>query len=306
MKEKASGLWKHKKKLVRVVSLAAMLVLVVCMLAGCASSTPSGPNGEPNGLWEWFCQFMAKCVEFCYGPVKDWGMAIIIFTVIFRILIAPLMHKQAKSSYQMQKIQPMIQEIQAKYADDQPRQQAEMQKLYADAKYNPLAGCVPMLLQMPIFIALFTALRNIDSYITGVDKFTWYNIVPDLLQSPAGAFEEGFGAFLPYLILMIVFAGATFLPMLLQQINNKASQQRTQMIIMSAFMMLMMLWVSWGSPAGVLLYWGLSSVLGILQTQLTTHYLKKKDEEAEIAKANEPVKVEVTRKVQKKRPRKKR
>ena len=103
-------------------------------------------------MWDVFKDWIFNVIQFFYDFCGDWGLAIIIVTIIFRILVAPLMHKQAKSNFQMQKIQPQIQKIQEKYASDQPRMQQEMQRLYAEAKFNPLAGCLPMLLQMPIFI----------------------------------------------------------------------------------------------------------------------------------------------------------
>ena len=109
-------------------------------------------------MWEVFKNWIFDIIQFFFGFCQDWGLAIIIVTIIFRVLISPLMHKQTKSSYQMQKVQPLMQEIQTKYANDPQRMQEEMQKLYADAKFNPLAGCLPMLLQMPIFIALFQVL----------------------------------------------------------------------------------------------------------------------------------------------------
>lgn len=70
------------------------------------------------------------------------------------------MHKQAKSNYAMQKVQPKIQALKDRFPDDPTRQSQEMQKIYAEMKFNPLAGCLPMLLQMPIFIALFQVLRE--------------------------------------------------------------------------------------------------------------------------------------------------
>ena len=109
-------------------------------------------------MWEWFKDFIFDVISFFYNLCGDWGMAIIIVTIIFRIIVSPLMHKQAKSNYQMQKIQPQIAKIQEKYADDRIKLGEETQKLYAEAKFNPLAGCLPMLLQMPIFIALFQVL----------------------------------------------------------------------------------------------------------------------------------------------------
>lgn len=88
-------------------------------------------------MWDVFKNWIFDVIQFFYSFCQDWGLAIIIVTVIFRIIISPLMHKQTKSSYQMQKVQPRMQEIQQKYADDPTRMQEEMQKLYADAKFNP-------------------------------------------------------------------------------------------------------------------------------------------------------------------------
>ena len=100
-------------------------------------------------MWEVFKGWIFDIIQFFYNMCGDWGMAIIIVTVIFRIIISPLMHKQSKSSYQMQKVQPLMQEIQTKYANDPQRMQEEMQKLYAEVKFNPLAGCLPMLRAVP-------------------------------------------------------------------------------------------------------------------------------------------------------------
>ena len=299
----AFNLRKFKKKHLKIAVIAAVVVLSALVLGGCASE-PSG-NGEPNGLWELFCQFLASIVEAFYQPVHDWGLAIILITIVFRLIISPLAIGQTKSSYQMQKLQPQIKVIQERFADDPTRQNEELQKLYAGAKYNPLAGCVPMLLQMPIFIALFTVLRNISSYITSSTTFSFYNIVPDLLLTPSDTFGQGFIVFLPYLILMLVFALVTFLPMVLQQLGSD-SPQKNQMLIMAAVMSLMMLWISWSSPAGVLLFWGTSSIIAVVQQQVVMHSLKKKDEQAEEEIAERQVVVDVERKVKKKRPSKKR
>lgn len=230
-------------------------------------------------------------------------MAIIIVTIIFRVILAPLMHTQTKSSYQMNKIQPEIEKIQQRFEGDQMRINEETQKLYAEAKFNPLAGCLPMLLQMPIFIALFQVLREMGTR-AEVSNYTFYQIIPDLVKSPSDVFAVGFVPFIPYFILLLVFAGATFLPMILQQVGN-TSKQAKQTLIMGAFMSLFMLWIGWGSPAGVLLFWGTSSVLGIAQQQITQRMLKKKDAEAAAAEAMKPIEVDVTRKVRKPRPKKK-
>ena len=256
-------------------------------------------------MWDLFKNWIFDVIQFFYGFCSDWGMAIIIVTVIFRIIISPLMHKQTKSSYQMQKVQPLMQEIQTKYADDPTRMQEEMQKLYAEAKFNPLAGCLPMLLQMPIFVALFQVLREMPTYLGTDEGYQFYNLVPNLVTTPSDAFGQGFGAFIPYLILMIIFADATFLPMILMQKNQKDDQQRKQTLMMSGFMSLFMLWISWGSPAGVLLFWGASSLIGIAQQQISMRIMKSKDAEQADVIDVKPVEVDVTRKVKKPRPKKK-
>ena len=79
-------------------------------------------------MWDAFKDLIFQIIQFFYDFCRDWGLAIIIVTVIFRVLISPLMHKQTKSSFQMQKVQPLMKEIQTKYADDPQRQQEEMQK----------------------------------------------------------------------------------------------------------------------------------------------------------------------------------
>ena len=258
-------------------------------------------------MWEEILKIVAKIVELFYYPVHDWGMAIILLTVVFRLCIMPLMLSQTRASFQMQKVQPLLKDIQARFADDPLRIQEETQKLYAEAKFNPLASCVPMLIQMPIFIALFQVLRNIQNYLPGYDEFRFYNIVPNLLATPSEVMGQGLAEFIPYGILIVIFVGATFLPMLLQQRDNKDSQQKNQMYMMSIIMGVMMLFVSWSSPAGVLLFWGVSGIIAVVTQQVYMRHLKKHDKALEMEQIEvQPVKVEVERRVKKKRPKKKR
>lgn len=254
-------------------------------------------------MWDIFKDWIFDIIQFFYGICGDWGLAIIVVTIIFRVLISPLMHKQTKSTHAMQKVQPLIQELQTKYSDDPQRLNEEMQKLYAEVKFNPIAGCIPMLLQMPIFIALFQVLSEMGSRTQGT-TYEFYNLVPSLVTTPSQAFTNG--TFVPYVILMIIFAGATFLPMVLQQMNSNNTAQRKQMIIMAGVMSLFMLWISWNSPAGVLLFWGASSLLGIAQQQISLRMMKRKDAEQEEAIEVKPIEVDVTRKAKKPRPKKKR
>lgn len=235
----------------------------------------------------------------------DWGLAIITVTIIFRLLMTPIIHKQTKSTYMMQKLQPEMARIKERFPNDQVRQNEEMQKLYASTKFNPLAGCVPMLIQIPIFMALFQALRNIEAHID-LGPFMFYGLVPDLTLAPSGAWAQGASAAAPYIILLVIFAGATFIPMLLQQRNQTDPTQKKTTYIMSAVMSVMMLWIGWSSPAGVLLFWGASSVIAICQQQISMRIMKKKDEEAGTAVIDVTPSVNVQRKAKKKRPTKSR
>jgi len=204
-------------------------------------------------------------------------------------------------------MQPQIKAINEKYADDPQRKQQETMKLYQEAKFNPLSGCLPMLLQMPIFMALFRVLRNMadefDHYQNA--PYTFYKIIPDITMSPNEVFsspEGGLVASIPYILLLLLFASSMLIPLLINRQQDNQKQMRIMMIIMCIFM----LFIGWNSSAGVLLYWDLSSYIGVAQQNISRVMLKKKDERAEEELVDvTPVKVEVDRKERKARPRKK-
>jgi YidC/Oxa1 family membrane protein insertase len=204
----------------------------------------------------------------------------------------------------MQKMQPLIAEIKEKYATDQQRQQEEMMKVYKEAKFNPLSGCLPMVLQMPIFIALYGVLQKLPDYITASGRpdaalpATFYNLIPDLSVSPSMVFaSDGVPAVIPYILLVLLFGVSMVIPLLI----NKSRERQT--LIMTAVMAVVMLFFGWSVPAGVLLYWDVSSLLGVGQQALSRRLLEKKDAEKEAVEIK-PVKVEVERKTKKTRPKK--
>jgi YidC/Oxa1 family membrane protein insertase len=248
-------------------------------------------------MWDWIISFLYSCIEGLESFVGDWGLAIIIFTVIIRLLLLPLTFKQQKSMADMQAVTPMLQEMQTKYADDPQRLNEEMTKFYAEHKFNPLAGCLPMLIQMPIFFALFSVLRD---HVPAEAAF--YSILPSLSSNAGGILSaSGFVAAIPYIIFVLLFGILTFLPMYLQQNSNSMTKS------MGVVMTIMMLFVGWTSPAGVVLYWVVSSGWAVIQQQLI--FKKKKVEVAEqqkIEAATKPVEVDVVRREHKPRPRKKR
>ncbi|MDR0803765.1 MAG: membrane protein insertase YidC [Rickettsiales bacterium] len=181
--------------------------------------------------------------------VANYGIAIILFTILLRIIMWPLTRKSFSSMAAMQKIQPEMQRIQKLYANDKIRQQQEMLKLYQTNKVSPMGGCLPMLLQIPIFFALYKAL--LISVPMRAADFLW---MTDLAVKD------------PYFILPILM-GAT---MWWQQRLQSASQSDSTnpmgkaMKYMPFIFTIMFAWM----PAGLVLYWTVSNLFGILQMQV--------------------------------------
>lgn len=234
-------------------------------------------------MWQWFLSLITQAIQFLHGIIGDWGLAIIALTLIFRVLLIPLNAKQIKSTQEMQRIQPLMKELQDKYKNDPEKLQAEMANFYKENKVNPLGGCLPSLVQMPIFIALFQVLRNTETF-GGATSPSFLNIIPNLSVTPGTVWSEGgLVAVLPYAILVVLGAVATFIPQLLTAPDNKQSKT------IGGYMSLMMLWFGWISPAGVVLYWVSSNLFGAFQ-QWVTMKIMKKDEGVPAVVVVEPIK----------------
>ena len=251
-------------------------------------------------MWDWFINFLAQVLAGIEGFVGDWGLAVIILTVIIRLLLTPLMAHSTKSTARMQVMQPKLQEIQDRYADDPERQAEELRKVYAEMKFNPLGGCLPIFLQMPVFFGLFTVARQVP-----VDA-SFFGILPSIAQSAATVLEaSGFQAALPYILFDILFGVLTFVPMVMN-VSTQNEAQRSQTMILCGVMALMMLWFGWSVPAAVLLYYVTSSLWQVIQQKvITQRVMEKAKAEAEAEAANRPVEVDVVRKEKKPRPHKK-
>ena len=104
--------------------------------------------------------FFGAILAFFYGIIPNLGVSIILLTILVMLVMFPLTAKQAKSMLAMQRAQPEIKKLQAKYKNDRAKLNEEMMKYYQENKINPLAGCLPLLIQMPIFLALFRVMRE--------------------------------------------------------------------------------------------------------------------------------------------------
>lgn len=255
-------------------------------------------------MWDWIVNILYQILAFIQGFAVDWGLSIIILTVIVRLVLTPLLLKSTKSTARMQVLQPKMMEIQQRYADDPQRQAEEMQKFYSENKFNPLGGCLPPLIQMPILLALFTLLRTLPERFPGTD-FMFYNILPDLTTTPAAEWASGIATAVPYLISLVLFAVLTLIPTLYQSMNQ-TGQQASSMRTMSVVMALMMLWIGWSLPAGVLLYYDVSTLWQVIQQLFVTRrVIEKAKAEEEERLANAPIEVDVVRRERKSRPHKK-
>src|SRR5688572_6705845 len=115
---------------------------------------------------------MGSVLAFFYSLVPSYGVAIIGLTVLVRLVLFPLTAKQARSQLKMTQAAPEIKKIQAKYKDDRQKQNEEVMKFYKENKINPVAGCLPLLAQMPIFFALFAVLQRPYKHVpTGSDLY---------------------------------------------------------------------------------------------------------------------------------------
>jgi YidC/Oxa1 family membrane protein insertase len=138
-------------------------LLLMTVLSGCSPSgkaTKTADMLHSNSWWiknvvYWFSLMLDKFAEWFGG---QYGIAILLLTVIVRTIILPLMIKQYKNTKAMQVLQPEMKQIREKYKDDPRKQQEEMMKLYQTHQVNPLAGCLPLIVQMPVFIALYNSI----------------------------------------------------------------------------------------------------------------------------------------------------
>lgn len=211
------------------------------------------------GIWAVLCNGLLWLLKAFHGLFQSWGVAVILLTVLVKALLIPLTHKSMVAAEDMKKLQPKVEALKQKYAEDKERQNVEMMKLYQEAKVNPLGGCLPMLVQMPVWIALFTTLRN--SY--------------ELYQEPffAPLFSDLTSKDPTYLLPLLLGVTMVVTQMLQPQMMD-AAQARMMTWVMPIFFTVIML----NYPAGLTLYIFTNNVLSILQQWALKKYLASKAE----------------------------
>lgn len=192
-------------------------------------------------------------LKFFYKVVGNYGWAIILLTILTRIPFIPIMNKGQKSMKKLQELQPKIKEIQKKYKKDPKRMQEEMMKLYKKYKVNPMSGCLPILIQIPVFFALYKVLL-IAIELRGAPFILW---IQDLSQKD------------PYYILPIVMGITMFIQQKMTPTTTDAQQQKIMKYLPLIFTFLFL-----NFPSGLVLYWLVSNILGIAQQWFVNRKIK--------------------------------
>ncbi len=196
-------------------------------------------------------------LNFMYKYVHNYGVCIILLTILIKLLFWPLAHKSAQSMKTMQKLQPKLQKLKEKYGDDKERLNKELMQLYKTYKVNPMSGCLPMLLQIPVFFALYKVLLQAIE-LRHAPFMLWINDLsaPDRLMIPG--IEIPMVGGLPVLTLLM---GAS---MYLQQKMSPSSLDPTQAKMMQ-LLPVVFTFMFINFPSGLVLYWLVNNILSIVQ-----------------------------------------
>jgi YidC/Oxa1 family membrane protein insertase len=291
----------YVNKKVRTLILLAVLLLVVILLSGC--SIPQGKidlNDPQANVFQKLVVFpLAKILmamdsaisRIPFLAVWSWGWTIILFTVVIKVVTLPLTRKQLQSTKATQALQPKMKELQQKYGKDRQKLAEEQQKLYKEAGVNPLGGCLPLLIQLPILWGLYQSLYVLANLNQGTPApFMWIpnlwvpSISPTTYQGinfQGTKWIQGTMQAQNY-ALMIAYFSLPVIMLVTQLMLQKMSQppkdpkggsqdaQGAMMGQMMMFMPIMFGYITLGLPAGLTLYWTVSNILSIVQQYYVT------------------------------------
>lgn len=271
---------KNRKRLLLLLGT----VMLAVVLSGCSGST-APITSESTGFWDHYIIWNFSRVIIWLSEVfgNNYGVGIIVFTLIIRIILLPVMQMQTKSTRKMAEIQPQLKELQEKYStkdvETQQKLREEQQKLYSENGANPMMGCLPMLLQMPLLIALYQSISRTEVIKAG--HFLWVNL----------------GEKDPYYILPILAAILTFATSKLTMMGQSQSNGMTG--AMTYMMPALILFMAISLPSALSLYWVVGNAFSVGQTMLLNNPFKikrereakeqaKKDREKALKKAQSP------------------
>jgi YidC/Oxa1 family membrane protein insertase len=228
-------------------------------------------------------------MNFFFGIIPNYGVAIILLTLLVKGIMFPLSKKSSMASARMQELQPKMQELQAKYKGNPQKLNEEMAKFYKAEGYNPMSGCLPLLVQFPLFIAMYN-LFNTHFDLRGASFIPGW--IPDL-SMPEAIFRFAEVNLVIWKVsalrlLPILYVGSQLLYGKFTQMPQ-TGQSATQMKIMMYGMPIMFFFILYDVPSGLLVYWIAQNVLTIVQQIFINDYIKKHKAARAATKAKEPV-----------------
>lgn len=205
---------------------------------------------------EAIAQLMGTILLFIYNNFgKNYGIAIILLTLLVRAVTLPLTHKQMASAKAMQDLQPELKKLQEKYKNDKEKLNAETMELWKKHNINPAAGCLPLIIQFPILVAIFRLLQYPEK-LQGIENFVVLGI--DMTKSLATVFGNvPFNQTLGYVLLVLLSGATTYLQ---QKMMMTDKSQQSFLVVMP----LMILIFSYNFPAGLVLYWVVGNIFSII------------------------------------------
>jgi YidC/Oxa1 family membrane protein insertase len=230
-------------------------------------------------MWGSFVDFLATILSSLTTWTGNLGIAIILFTILTRVALLPLTIKQLKSSKKMQELQPMMAELRRKYGKDQQKLTEEMTRLYREQKVNPAGSCLPLLIQLPIFLGVYQAVIGIvqEAAIPNAQKiFLGINLGLSAFQS-TNPNPELFPNFVPgfqgaqYLVLPILSVVLQLLVTVMARPKIEDPQQKAIMQAMM-FMPLLFGYIGFTFNQGAVLYWVAGSLLAVIQQYFVTGF----------------------------------
>jgi YidC/Oxa1 family membrane protein insertase len=215
-----------------------------------------------GALWEqYMVQPLAQGLTLLAGLTGSYGWAIVLFTIIVKLVLLPLSIKQQQSMRRLQELQPQLQALQKKYAKDKEKLAQEQMRLYREARVNPAGGCLPLLIQMPILLGIWQAITYLQHHDGFNAGFLW---LPSLALSEHAMWSQGVWPVLTVLNILTQWV--------LQRMMTTPTQDPQQQM-MQTVMQLMPIYIGWlafSFPAALALYWLVSNIFGIVQQFIFT------------------------------------
>ena len=239
---------------------------------------------QSSGWLSWLETILKWCLEMLHKIIPNWGICIIVLTIILKVIMFPLSKKQSMGTIKMQQLQPKLQAIQKKYAGDQQKLQQETSKLYQEAGYNPASGCLPMLFQFLVIFAMYNLFNNYFEFRGAMFIPKW---IPDLTE---GDSVVQFKFNIPLIgnqlrLLPIIYVATQILSgIITQSMNPAGGQNEKTMKLMTYGMPLMFFFIFYNAPSGLLLYWLTSNILQIGQQVIINKMTAKKRAELGVEK----------------------